>query len=181
MMKSIPYLGLLIIVLMTACENDLSKVQELFDYPDPEFEVVVEPRIVVSDSGIIQARIHGPLLHRETGSGTYGKDIFPEGVSTKMYNRKGQVNSWLLAEYGENRRKDNEIMVEKNVLLYNIEGDTLRAEELIWDQDERILHTDKFVRMTSKGQLIYGFGFKSKEDFSEWEIKALKGMVELDD
>lgn len=168
-------------VFLVSCENDLAEVKGLFDYPDPDIEVVVEPRIIFSDSGIIQARIEGPLMHREVGSGVYGKDIFPNGLQAKMYNDEGAVNSWLNADYGENLRKEKEILVEQNVVLFNTEGDTLRAEELIWDQEEKILRTEKFVRMTSEGQLIYGFGFRSKEDFSEWEIEAFKGMVKVND
>lgn len=176
-----PFYILAFIILLLGCENDLAEVKELFDYPDPDIEVVVEPRIIFSDSGIIQARIEGPLMHREVGSGLYGKDIFPNGLQARMYNNIGTVSSWLRADYGENLRKKNEILVERNVVLFNTEGDTLRAEELIWDQDEKILRTEKFVRMTSEGQLIYGFGFRSKEDFSEWEIEAFKGMVKIND
>ena len=175
------YFWIFLIFLLWGCENDLSEVKQLFDYPDPDIEVVVEPEIIFSDSGNIQARIQGPLMHREVGSGLYGKDIFPNGLSAEIYQKDGTINSWLRAGYGENQRKSNEILVQDNVLLYNTEGDTLRAEELIWDQDEKILKTEKFVRMTSDGQLIYGFGFRSKEDFSEWEIKAFKGMVEVEE
>jgi hypothetical protein len=180
-MKSQILLGLLLILALASCENNIGEVKDLFDYPDPNIEVVVEPKIVFSDSAKVQARITAPIMHRESSSGVYGKDIFPDGVKAKMYNKDGKISSWLNADYGENRRKTNEIMVERNVLLYNTEGDTLRAEELIWDQEEHLLHTDKFVRMTSEGQLIYGFGFRSREDFSEWEIKAFKGMVEVDE
>jgi len=106
--------------------------------------------------------------------------MFIEGVEVEFLGPDGQPTSWLFADYGENRKGQNEVYVRDNVLLYNTEGDTLRSEDLYWDISESILYTDKFARLRSRGKLFYGFGFKAKDDFSEWEMKALKGVADVD-
>lgn len=168
------------ILCLASCENDLAEVQNLFNYPDPEIELIIEPVITYSDSGIVKTKIYAPEMHRQAAV-TNGTDIFPKGVSAEFFNKGQYVESWLDAEYGENRRSKSEIFLSGNVHLYNLEGDTLKAEDLIWDQKENILMTEKYVRIQTAGKLIYGFGFRSKDDFSEWEIKAMKGAVDVED
>ena len=163
-----------------ACENDLQEVQKLYDYPDPDLEIVENPRIIFSDSGIVQAHVSGPLLHRKAGvSGNY-TDLFIDGVEVEFVGEDGEITSWLFADYGENRKTSDEVYVRDNVLLYNVAGDTLQSEDLYWDISESILYTDKFARLRSQDKLFYGFGFKAKDDFSEWEMKALKGVADVD-
>ncbi len=169
----------LVIVFCLSCENDIDDVNRLFDYPDPKIEVVKEPNIIFSDSAVVQAYVEGPLLHREGGVSGDFTDKFMEGVSVEFVGEDGEISSWLFADYGENRRSLNEIYVRDNVLLYNAEGDTLQSEDLYWDISKAELYTDKFARLRSKEKLFYGFGFKAKDDFSEWEMKALKGVADV--
>lgn len=163
-----------------ACENELEDVQRLYDYPDPNIERVESPRITFSDSGLVQAYVRGPLLHRKAGVSGNFTDMFIEGVEVEFLGEDGKPTSWLFADYGENRKTVNEVYVRDNVLLYNTEGDTLQSEDLYWDISKSILYTDKFARLRSQGKLFYGFGFKAKDDFSEWEMKALKGVADVD-
>jgi hypothetical protein len=166
-------------LLVLSCENDIDDVNRLFDYPDPKIEVIKQPKIVFSDSAVVQAYVEGPLLHREGSVSSNFTDKFIEGVSVEFVGENGEISSWLFADYGENRSGLNEIYVRDNVLLYNADGDTLQSEDLYWDISKAELYTDKFARLRSKGKLFYGFGFKSKDDFSEWEMKALKGVADV--
>jgi hypothetical protein len=163
-----------------ACENELADVQRLYDYPDPNIERVESPRITFSDSGVIQAYVRGPILHRKAGGAGNYTDMFIEGVEVEFLGEDGQPTSWLFADYGENRKAIDEVYVRDNVLLYNKQGDTLQSEDLYWDISESMLYTDKFARLRSQGKLFYGFGFKARDDFSEWEMKALKGVADVE-
>jgi hypothetical protein len=174
-------LGIILFILsLTACENDLQDVKRLYDYPDPNIERVDSPHITFSDSGLVQAYVQGPLLHRRAVAGGNFTDKFIEGVAVEFLGPDGKPTSWLFADYGENRKTVNEVYVRDNVLLYNNKGDTLQSEDLYWDISESILYTDKFARLKSQNKLFYGFGFKAKDDFSEWEMKALKGVAEVE-
>ncbi len=174
------FLLMALTLILVACENDPQDIKRLYDYPDPNIEQVESPRITFSDSGQVQAYVRGPLLHRKSGASGNFTDMFIEGVEVEFLGPDGQPTSWLFADYGENRKGQNEVYVRDNVLLYNTEGDTLRSEDLYWDISESILYTDKFARLRSRGKLFYGFGFKAKDDFSEWEMKALKGVADVD-
>ncbi len=39
------------------------------------------------------------------------------------------------------------------------------------------IHTDKFVKVTQPGEIIYGFGLEAEQDFSYWKIKVPKGRI----
>ncbi len=171
---------LVLSLILVACENDLQDIKRLYDYPDPNIERVDSPRITFSDSGLVQAYVRGPLLHRKATAGGNFTDRFIEGVEVEFLGPDGKPTSWLFADYGENRKSVNEVYVRDNVLLYNDKGDTLQSEDLYWDISESILYTDKFARLRSQDKLFYGFGFKAKDDFSEWEMKALKGVADVD-
>jgi hypothetical protein len=71
-------------------------------------------------------------------------------------------------------------MVARNdVVVLNIAGDTLRTEELIWEEATQRVHSDKFVRITTKTEIIMGDGFESDITFKNPKIYKIRGIVNL--
>jgi hypothetical protein len=56
----------------------------------------------------------------------------------------------------------------------------LNAEELIWDQNKKKIYSDKFVKVTTEDEIMFGNGFESNEDFSEYKVKKLTGQLKID-
>ncbi|MBK9151325.1 MAG: LPS export ABC transporter periplasmic protein LptC [Saprospiraceae bacterium] len=72
------------------------------------------------------------------------------------------------------------IIAKGNVEFYNDKQEKLETPELIWDEQEKIIYTDKLVRITQaeKGDTTYGFGFRANQDLSRFEIrKKVQGKV----
>jgi lipopolysaccharide assembly outer membrane protein LptD (OstA) len=67
-----------------------------------------------------------------------------------------------------------------NVFLVNSKGEQLNAEELIWDQNKKKIYSDKFVKVTTEDEIMFGNGFESNEDFSEYKVKKLTGQLKID-
>ena len=67
-----------------------------------------------------------------------------------------------------------------NVFLVNSKGEQLNAEELIWDQNKKKIFSDKFVKVTTEDEIMFGNGFESNEDFSEYKVKKLTGQLKID-
>ena len=63
----------------------------------------------------------------------------------------------------------------ESVVLISSQGEKLETEELIWDERENKIYTDKKVIITTAKELIQGEGFESKPDFSEYSISKIQG------
>jgi hypothetical protein len=71
-------------------------------------------------------------------------------------------------------------MVAKNdVILVNVKGDTLRTEELFWDETEQKIYSNQSVRITTPDELILGKGFESNLDFTRYKIHQISGVMSL--
>ena len=58
-------------------------------------------------------------------------------------------------------------------------NETLNAEELIWDEKNGKIYSDKFVKITTADEIIYGEGFEANEDFTNYKIKNIKGTINI--
>jgi LPS export ABC transporter protein LptC len=90
-----------------------------------------------------------------------------------------QVSSRLKADYGI--RYDRELRMEarKNVVVVNEKGEQLNTEHLVWDERTRKLHSDEFVKITTGDEIIYGNGFEANQDFSQYRIFNIKGIISV--
>jgi LPS export ABC transporter protein LptC len=104
----------------------------------------------------------------------------PSGVNIVFYDRMAMVSSTLSAEYGKNEEKKELMYARGNVKLSNIKDENLYAEELYWNQKTKKIYSDKFVKIITPKETIYGQGFESNEDFSNYSIKKIKGVISSD-
>lgn len=133
-----------------------------------------------NDSGRLKAKIFAKQL---IGYKKDGNDIvrMPKGVTGNFYNDEGKVESYLSAEKGISYQTQKITEVSQNVVVMNNKGEKLNTEKLIWDQRKQIIYTDKFVRITTKNEILTGEGMESKQDFSDWVIKKPRGVISIQD
>jgi LPS export ABC transporter protein LptC len=133
-----------------------------------------------NDSGRLKAKIFAKQL---IGYKKDGNDIvrMPKGVTGNFYNDEGKVESYLSAEKGISYQTQKITEVSQNVVVMNNKGEKLNTEKLIWDQKKQIIYTDKFVRITTKNEILTGEGMESKQDFSDWVIKKPRGVISIQD
>ncbi len=131
-----------------------------------------------TDSGQLKARITAPKL---IGYKAEGNDIIkmPKGIVGNFYNDSGEVESYLTAEYGISYQSKKITEVTRNVQVMNTKGERLNTEKLIWDQKKQLIYTDKFVRITTKDEVLTGEGMESKQDFSNWHILKPRGKIKI--
>jgi hypothetical protein len=61
----------------------------------------------------------------------------------------------------------------------NERGEQLTTEHLIWDERRQMLNSDEFVKITTKDEIIYGNGFEANQDFSQYRIFNIKGIISV--
>lgn len=131
-----------------------------------------------TDSGLVRAKVFSPLIVAVKQSRKPYMEM-PKGLKVDFYDKHGAIESYLTAEYGISYPEQKEIMVRNDVEILNIKGERLNTEELRWDQVKGKIYTDKFVRITTKDQVITGTGLESNQSFSDWEILNVIGTLNV--
>ncbi len=123
-----------------------------------------------SQAGDVRARLSSPLMYRYQD--TLPRVEFPEKLHVDFYNDSMVVESILDANYGRYIEGQNKMFLKDSVIvIQQFRQDTLRCEELWWDQNKQKFFTDKPIRITkADGTLIPGQGLESDQDFKNWKI-----------
>jgi LPS export ABC transporter protein LptC len=175
----IPLLGG-IIIFISACENDIEKVKLMTresNFPD---QSMTNAAILHKSSGRLEVKVTSPEINRYT-SVEEPHTIFPHGLNVQFYDSTLTVESRITANYAIYHEKEDRWEAKNNVVAINNQGDTLNTEYLIWNQDKEKIHTDRYVRITTKDGIIHGQGFEANQDFTNWSIKKTTGTIEVED
>ncbi len=168
--------------LISSCSNDMKEVDNLMAEYEIYKEVAKDVTIYYSDSAQVKIKISGPIMERHIGKAN-SKEVFPNGVLVEFLSKNGKPYSWLEADRAV-RDHDKDIIVSSgNVKFYNSKNEKLESPELIWDDKNEIVRTDKFVRITQpeKGDTTYGYGFEANQEFTRFEIKnKVQGRLNVD-
>lgn len=169
-------------ICFAACENDIAEVYSISSENEKKLpaESGKNVEIVYSDSAMIKAKLSAAQLDRYTGKKAYM--IMPKGMEVIFYNEKREEQTKLTANYGigfDNGNGMEHMEAKRNVVVINEKGDRLNTEHLIWNAVTKKIYTDQFVKITTKDEVIWGDGLEANQDFSEYEIKNVKGQVNL--
>ncbi len=173
---------LLTMVVLFSCSNDLKDIDAMFDDTQMSGETGKDIEIIYSDSARIKVVVKAPVMHRSDVNGKI-EEIFPAGIHATFYDDHERVTSWMDSKYAIRDQRSNIIIARDSVVLYNVEEDKMITSELIWEEKDRRIYTDKFVRITqpAKGDTTYGWGFEAKDDFSTYKITNYSAKMSIDD
>lgn len=158
--------------------GDWQKVKQLqSDTVYPEKATGVE--INITDSGHHIAQILSPLMERYSGKNPYLE--MKKGVRALFFNKQGVKENQLDANYAISHENEKIIEVRNDVRLENIKGERLNTEKLTWNQASKKIYTDQFVKITTPDEVIYGDGFESNQNFTEYKIFKIRGILSLKD
>ena len=64
-------------------------------------------------------------------------------------------------------------------MVVNAEGEKIETEELIWNEKDAKISSDKFVKITTPDEILMGEGFEANEDFTRYKIKKVKATLKV--
>jgi LPS export ABC transporter protein LptC len=120
--------------------------------------------------------VEGAILHNYVDLDN-PKQVFPEGVKVDFFNEKGEITSTLTAKTATREQKKGIVTCRDSVILQTVKNERLETEELIWNENEQRLNTNKFVKVSKPDEVIYGFGLEADQDFTYWRILVPKGKL----
>ena len=167
--------ALLISCLFVSCENDIKDVNE-FMKKQTGIEEAKDVTSYMSQQGLVKAKLRSPYMLRYQADSPYVE--FPRTLHVDFFDDSTKIESTVDALYARYREYENKVLLRDSVVVINIEkGDTLRTNELWWDQTTEEFYTDKPVRIYQKDKTIFGKGLKAKQDFSSYDIFDITGTV----
>lgn len=171
--------GLSILLALCACENDLAEVNRLVQKEEVFFETAKEVEMLYSDSAIVRVRIKSPTLRRYLDKQN-PREVFPDGILVEFLSEYGRPTSHLSARQAIRYEKENRIIVRDSVVWVSRKKERLETEELIFEEENDRVYTDKFVTILRQDEIIYGYGFESNQEFTHYKINAIEGRVKVD-
>lgn len=139
-------------------------------------EEVINVTSYMSQDGIMKAKLRSPYMLRHVTDSPYVE--FPRTLHVDFYDDSVDVESTLDALYARYREYESKVFLKDSVVVINtVKGDTLRTNELWWDQNKQEFYTDKAVRIYQPDKTIYGTGLRAAQDFSSYEIFHPTGKV----
>jgi LPS export ABC transporter protein LptC len=155
---------------MASCENNMNDVKAL-NSKQGGIDIGKDVAIYVSDNGKMSAKLMAPIMKKYLVDS--GKMVeFPNTIKVDFYKDSNIVDSKLSADYANFKQEENKIFLRGNVVVYNVQGDTLWCKEMFWDQNTGKFHTNKevVVKQHSPISKIYGLGLEANQDLTDITI-----------
>ena len=167
-----------IVMFFFACENNIEQIKAFTMTEDLPVLEASNFETMVTDSGIIRYFLKAPkLLRFEKERESYFE--FPEGIELIQYNENKEIYSSITANYAKQFERDKKWEVKNNVIATNAQGDTLKTEQLFYDELKGKIYTEEFVRIIRPGQNLTGIGFQSDQTLQNWRIIKPRGSIEV--
>ena len=135
--------------------------------------------IIYSDSAKIAMKLTAPFMDRYAGEKPYSE--FVKGLKLIQYDKDEVPTTQIVCNYALDHTDEDWLEAKDDVIVINKKGEKLTTEHLIWDKKNHKIRTEEFVTITTKDETIYGYGLESEEDFSEYKIKNVTGIIQIDE
>ncbi|MBK7938815.1 MAG: LPS export ABC transporter periplasmic protein LptC [Lewinellaceae bacterium] len=162
-----------------ACNQLKKDTRQVFTQDDVAVELARDVEILYSDSAVVRVRVTGPVMLNNIDRENPHRE-FPEGVKIDFLEPDLSIKSTLTAKTAVQYPDKGRIIARDSVVLTTVKKERLETEELIWDEKTAKVFTEKFVKVTKPGEVIYGFGLEAEQDFSYWKITVPKGRIKVD-
>jgi LPS export ABC transporter protein LptC len=174
-MQPVKYIVLCLIAgifILSGCRNEAEIDALLKKEISLDIEKGKGIRMVYSDSAQVKLIVEAPEMIRSSEFGQQ-KDFFPAGIFVEFIGPDRKPFSWLEANEAVREENSGKIVAKGRVVFENNRDQKLETPELIWDEQQKKVYTDKIVRITepSRGDTTYGFGFSANQEFTIFEIR----------
>jgi LPS export ABC transporter protein LptC len=153
-----------------ACENNYNEVKNL-SKTKTSVEEATNVESYLSQDAVVKAKLTSPLMLRIQADTP--RTEFPRTLRVEFYNDSSKPESHLFARYGRYLQNQGRVLLRDSVVVYNVKGDTMRTNELLWDQNKGSFSTDKPVYIHQpNGNIINSIGMAASQDLDD--IKLFK-------
>lgn len=168
---------MVVMMVMPGCKSDLETIETITRTDEGPIESAFDVEIIYTDQAFVRMILQTPQMDRYENENNYLE--MPQGLTVVFYDTLMQQTSSMSARYAISYDETEIIEARDDVIVINELGEKLNTEELIWDQVNRIIYSEKFVRITTEDEVTYGEGFRADERFDTWEITNPRGTFRV--
>lgn len=171
---------LLILFSMASCENKISEIRALTDVSQLPIQTSYTAEYIFTERGKLKNKLIAAQIDQYQGLEEY---IEASGGFTMIFfDTLQQEEARMNAVHGRYNSKEKKMVAWEKVELFNLKGERLETEELIFVQDSAKIFTDKFVTITlENGSTLRGNGLESNDSFTKYRIINPSGDLFMDE
>jgi len=166
------------IFFFASCINDPSIVKDYIIEDNPPIEEIKEVQITQTENGKIRMKLFANNIDRFENS--YPNLILYNGIRCYFFNNDSTIRAKLNSDKASIDDKKRIMKATDNVRLEGMNKRILECEELFWNQDLNKVYTQNSVKIITDKEIIYGKGFSSNLDFTEYSIYKINGVFNID-
>ncbi len=162
--------------LLVSCKNEMGKISS-YKYNDTiPLESARDIEYFYSENAVLKTKMTAALMKRYEKPEQYIE--FSQGFKIEMYDTLGELNSTITANWARKYEALKLTEAKYNVVVTDVkENKTLNTNHLTWDENNKRIYSNEFVKITTPDKIIYGNGFESDEDFNDYKILFPKGEI----
>jgi LPS export ABC transporter protein LptC len=173
-------IAVLILAMIWACGSDrIQRIDKLNSKDSLPDLTVKNVEVLYSDSAKVRMKLVAPLVKDYTPQDqkAKGHTVFPEGLDVLFFDKMLKPESSLRANYGFHDAKTDVWEYKGNVVIVNLQKDTLRTEHLFANRTKDSLYTTEPVSIKkADGSLIKANkGMYSNLSFTKYQLIDMKG------
>jgi len=170
-------LFLFFLVVLISCTNDPKLVQEFVRDKQQPIEQIKGAELLHTENGKVKVKLLASRIERFQD--IQPALIFSDHLEVYFYNDSSQLKSTLIADYASIDEEKKIMLAQNNVILISSDGKKLETDELVWDENNDKIYTDKKVKITTGKEVVYGEGFTSTPDFKQYSITKINGTFDF--
>ena len=162
-----------IFFLFLSCYNNTKNLntKSIQDYPD---NFITNPKITIYKKNKLSLETTSDLLIKNESEDTKLKN----NVTATFYNELGIKTSVLNSDSAFINEIDNSFNAFGNVKVVSDSGFVLSTNSIYWDRNyNKVISNDSIRFTTEKNDTLYGLGFESDTDLSNWKILKPSGVT----
>jgi LPS export ABC transporter protein LptC len=176
------FLGIVTLIAfgITACEtNKVSQSEAVVTEEALKIDRADSVTLLISKDGNTKARLRTKEFLQNDGAKPPYLDM-NKGLQVEFYNMEMQVESILSAKTARFYPSNNNFLVRDSVVVVNTAGDTLKTQELVWNNQLQKFFSDVPVEIIRSGSSSFGSGMEANQDLTWIRIFNQRGTVPVE-
>ena len=174
-------MAIVVFIFHTSCNENSRSVAPAMENSDSlALMSTYDVKTLISDSGRISYSIDAAewLVFNKRNPPYWA---FEKGVYLEKYDRDKNIEATIKCDtaYYFNEMKLWKLI--GNVDIRNQKNERFFTDLLYWNQEEKTIYSDAYIKIEQEDQVTEGIGFSSNQDLSSWHIKNTKGIYTIKD
>ena len=163
-----------ILILASCSKNDtLDEISK-----DVHDQLSTSVELTLTKKGNITATINSEILKKNNQS--LQLELY-DNVNVNLFDENFEHKSLIKSQSAIVNEKENRMKAYGNVIVTSNDGKILMTDSLSWDNNSDKIYTNSNLEfITSDTDTLYGTGFESNIDLTDWNILKPRGSINND-